>query len=109
MIADYFVIASAKNTRHARAIASGVTRAMKQVGKLRRNSGGTEGESSWVLLDFDEVVVHVLQTEAREFYDLESLWADVPRVDFEPSTPSPEASGNVTGAWESFPDSTGTL
>ena len=89
VIADYFVIANARNTRHARAIASGVDYAMKQTGRLRRNAAGVTGESNWVLLDFDDVVVHIFQADARAFYDLENLWADVPRVAYEPSeTPS---------------------
>jgi len=78
---------------------------MKQSGRLRRNMAGIEGDSNWVLLDFNEVVLHVFQTDARAFYDLENLWADVPRVPFEPS----ETSRDTSGEWESIPDSTGTL
>jgi ribosome-associated protein len=105
VIADYFVIASARNTRHARALASAIDYRMKQSGRLRRNAAGVEGESNWVLLDFDDVVVHVFQADARAFYDLESLWADVPRVAYEPAEPGSESSED----WESIPDSTGTL
>lgn len=105
MIADHFVIASARNTRHARALASAVDYDMKQSGRLRRNAAGVEGESNWVLLDFDDVVVHIFQADARAFYDLESLWADVPRVEYE-STGTP---GDGSEDWESIPDSTGTL
>jgi ribosome-associated protein len=105
VIADYFVIASARNTRHARALASAIDYEMKQAGRLRRNAAGVEGESSWVLIDFDDVVVHIFQADARAFYDLESLWADVPRVAFEPA----ETQGDGSEDWGSIPDSTGTL
>lgn len=99
------MIANARNGRHAQAIARAVDAAMKQSGRLRRNVAGMEGESNWVLLDFDDVVLHVFQHEARSFYDLENLWADVPRLPYQPR----ETSGDVSSGWESFPDSTGTL
>lgn len=89
VIADYFVIASARNARHAQAIGTEVTLALKAQGRPRRGAAGTEGENHWVLVDFDEVVVHVFEDEARTFYDLESLWADVPRIPFTP-TPRPQ-------------------
>lgn len=85
VIADYFVIGTARNPRHAQAIARELDFTMKHEGRLRRNLAGMEGESSWVLLDFDDVVVHLFLAETRSFYALESLWADVPRVPFEPA------------------------
>lgn len=108
VIADRFVIATARNSRHARALASSVDVAMKQSGRLRRNAAGFEGDSPWILLDYDEVVVHVFEPQAREFYDLEDLWGDVPRVAWTPneSAVPPE---RAPADWESFPDSTGTL
>ena len=109
VIADHFIIATARNSRHARAIAQGVESAMKQQGLLRRSTAGMEGESNWVLLDFDEVVVQIFQPDARSFYDLEGLWGDVPRIPFEPSGEPETASGDLSPSWESFPDSTGTL
>lgn len=52
-------------------------------------------ESNWVLLDFDVVVVHLFLPEAREYYGLETLWADVPRVPFTPAPAAPVvAAGN---------------
>jgi ribosome-associated protein len=102
VIADHFVVASARNPRHARAIASEVVYAMKQLARPCRHAAGNEGESNWVLLDFDDVVVHIFQDEARAFYDLESLWADVPRLEF---TPARRAAGDAS-VWESLPEST---
>jgi ribosome-associated protein len=46
-----------------------------------------EQEGQWILLDFGDVVVHVFYQSVREFYDLEGLWRDAPRVDMESSPP----------------------
>ena len=79
MVADYFIICSATNERQARAIANDLRVRMKGLGKPER---GVEGVSDarWLLQDFNDVVVHVFQTEHRDFYDLEGLWADAPRI-----------------------------
>lgn len=81
-IVDYFVIGTVRNTRQSQAIARDLDQEMKALrGKRKRNQGGMEtADSNWVLLDFDDVVVHLLLPEARAYYDLESLWADVPRL-----------------------------
>ena len=81
-IVDYFVITSAANTRQVRTIAEEVEDQVKAAsgpGPIR-----VEGldDASWVLLDYGDVVVHVFLAETREFYDLERLWSDVPRVDW---------------------------
>ncbi len=105
VIADHFVIASARNARHARAIAGEVLRNMKRHGRFCRNNAGMDGEGSWVLLDFDDVVVHMFQAEARSFYDLEGLWADVPRLEFTPAEPRGGAAPDL--GWEIQPDANG--
>ena len=92
VIADYFVIATARNARHAAGMAQEVDFTLKHAGRLRRNISGAENECPWVLLDFNEVVLHVFVGEAREFYGLENLWADVPRVEF---TPDPDAASRA--------------
>jgi len=79
------VIATAKNARHARALALEVDQALRSQGRRHRNAAGLESENPWVLLDYDDVVLHVFLGEARAFYGLENLWADVPRVPFTPS------------------------
>jgi len=84
-IADYFLIATARNSRHARALAREVAQTAKALGARHRHTAGLEGESQWVLLDLGEIVVHLLQPKQRDFYALEALWSDVPRVAFEPS------------------------
>jgi ribosome-associated protein len=84
-IVEYFVITSASNTRQVRSIAEDIEEQIKLVegaGPIR-----VEGlnEGTWVLLDYGDVVVHVFLDETREFYDLERLWRDVGRLDWEPA------------------------
>lgn len=85
-ITDWFVIASVNSTRQAQALAKELDCSVKTLrGHRKRNRGGMESEdSNWVLLDFDEVVVHLFLPDARAYYDLESLWADAPRLDYTP-------------------------
>jgi ribosome-associated protein len=82
-IVEYFVITGASNTRQVRAIAEEVEEQIKLVdgvGPIR-----VEGlhEGSWVLMDYGDIVVHVFLDETREFYDLERLWRDVGRLDWQ--------------------------
>lgn len=83
-IADYFVIVTARNERHAQAIGLELEHEMKLRGRPRSHAAGVGNPNRWVLLDFADVVVHVFVPEARAFYALEDLWADAPRVAFEP-------------------------
>lgn len=93
VIADYFVLATVQSTRQGQALAKELDLASKATrGRRRRNTGGLETEeSNWVLLDFDDVVVHLFLPEARAYYALEDLWADVPRLPFTPA-PRPEVA-----------------
>lgn len=74
-ITDWFVLVSAESGRQARAIASAIDIEMKHAGVPKAQIEG-RADGWWILLDFDEVVIHVFQDEARSFYDLEQLWAD---------------------------------
>ncbi len=77
--ADYFVVMSADSERQAGAIADAVDEELERVGASRL---GVEGQAGgrWVLIDYGDVVAHVMSPDARGFYDLEGLWADAPRV-----------------------------
>ncbi len=77
--ADCFVIMSGRSTRHVQGLANAVDSAMS---KKRMREATTEGlqEGHWVLLDYGDVVVHIFYKEDRDFYDLEGLWHDAPRV-----------------------------
>jgi ribosome-associated protein len=72
---DYFVIATAKNIRHAASLAQDMVKAAQQNGYEVRTVEGSEG-SAWILIDLNEVVVHIFTEEARGQYKLESLWGD---------------------------------
>ena len=76
---DYFVICSGMSDRQVQAISEGVEQSMDSLG---REILSTEGfaEGRWVLQDFGDVVVHVFLDALREYYDLENLWVDAPRV-----------------------------
>jgi ribosome-associated protein len=90
-IADYFVVVSGRNERHVRSIAAELDMKMKARGvKKARIEGGEDGR--WALLDFSDVIVHVLEQEARSYYGLERLWADAPRVEWTPEQRSQVAS-----------------
>jgi ribosome-associated protein len=79
---DYILLLSGRSDRQVQAVADGVVEAMQGEGW---KPIGIEGDSQghWVLIDFGDVVVHVFYHPLREFYDLEGLWLDAPRVPLE--------------------------
>jgi ribosome-associated protein len=79
---EAFVIASGSSDRHVRALADAVVERAAALGREPLGVEGHEG-GQWVLIDLDEVIVHVFQREKREHYDLERLWADAPATWFE--------------------------
>ena len=78
---DYFVICTGQNTRQAKAIYDAVREEMKKAERLTPRTVAGERESSWILADYLDVVLHVFTPEAREYYRLEELWGDVPSVE----------------------------
>ena len=84
-ITEAFVIASATNTRQVRTICDEVEFALKVEADLAPRSTEGLADASWVLVDYGVIVVHVFLKETREFYDLERLWSDAPRIDWEPT------------------------
>jgi ribosome-associated protein len=82
-ITDYFVISSGRNDRQVRAIAEEVERQVKSSGGAPPRAVEGLDDARWILIDFGDFVVHVFDEEAREFYDLERLWSDAPRLDWE--------------------------
>ncbi len=82
-ITDAFVIASASNTRQVRTIVDDVERALKEQLSVAPRSVEGRDDASWVLLDYGDVIVHVFLTETRAYYDLDRLWSDAPRLDWE--------------------------
>jgi ribosome-associated protein len=78
--ADYFVIMSGTSTRHVNGLSGAID---KEIASKRMMAGNTEGLSDghWVLLDFNDIIVHIFHSETRQYYDLEGLWHDAPRLD----------------------------
>jgi len=81
--ADYFVISSGSSDRQVQAIASHIE---EKLGKQGLHPLGIEGkrEGRWVLLDYGDVVIHIFYQPVREFYDLERLWSDAPKLELPP-------------------------
>ncbi len=79
VVADYFIIVNGTSNTHVKALADEVEDALTKQGI---NATHVEGKATgWILLDYDSVVVHVFTKEAREYYNLEKLWADGEIVD----------------------------
>ncbi|MDD6373410.1 MAG: ribosome silencing factor [Bifidobacteriaceae bacterium] len=88
-ITDIFFIATGTSPRHVLAIAEEIEKQLylKTKRDPRQREGLEEGE--WVLLDYGDFVVHIMDAESRAFYDLERLWKDCPRIDLQlPDTAS---------------------
>lgn len=82
-ITDAFVITSGSNARQVKTIAEEVERQVGEVfGQKPLRTEGLD-DARWVLIDYGDFVVHVFLDEVRRYYDLERLWSDAPRVDWE--------------------------
>ena len=79
---DFFVIATGSSRRQIHTIAEEVDAALRAAGDRRLGIEGYQA-SKWVVQDYGDVVVHVFNPDTREYYALEELWADAPRVDWE--------------------------
>ncbi len=78
--ADFFIIASGHSSRQVQAITQHVGRRMREEGWRPLGVEG-EQEGQWVLMDYGDVVIHIFYQPVREFYDLEGLWNEAPRID----------------------------
>ena len=98
VITAYFVLATGRTDRQVRTIADEVEKVLREQAGVKPLGREGEREGKWVLLDFGDVVVHVFQPDEREFYRLEKLWSDAPRVALPESVTGPralEASGQT--------------
>ncbi|CAK8725104.1 ribosome-associated protein [Candidatus Electrothrix aarhusensis] len=77
---DYFVIMSGRSSRHVQGLADAIEAELRSKRVTSTHSEGLK-EGMWVLLDFGDIVTHIFYKDQREFYDLEGLWHDAPRVD----------------------------
>ena len=79
-LADYFLICTGTSNTHVKTLCDYAEYTMEQLGEPMLGREGHRG-NSWELLDFGTIVVHVFTPEARQFYDLERLWADAEEID----------------------------
>ncbi len=93
---DYILLLSGRSDRHVQAVADAVVETLKKT--RGKHPLGVEGkrDGQWTLIDFGDVVVHVFYHPVREFYDLEGLWVDAPRV---PIEVPPDARVSVNEAY----------
>jgi ribosome-associated protein len=78
-IADYFVICSASNIRHLRAVSEKIGRELREGGVYPNRTEG-QPENGWIVLDYGSVIVHLFTDEQRAFYRLEELWSGAQRL-----------------------------
>jgi ribosome-associated protein len=92
-IADYFVICSGRSDRQVQSIAQGIE---EYLGRSAVSPLSIEGANRghWILMDFADVIVHVFYEPARQFYDLDGLWGDAPRVEL------PEPYSSLVGQFQ---------
>lgn len=95
VLTDCFMLASAQNERQVQAIVDAVEEKLRERGtKPTRREG--DADNGWVLLDFTDIVVHVMHTDQRGFYGLDRLWKDCPTIEVphvDPDAPGPEGDG----------------
>jgi ribosome-associated protein len=82
VITDYFVICSGQTDRQVKTIVEEIERSVREIGERPVRREGAP-DARWVLLDYVDVVVHVFAEEERQYYDLERLWLDAPRVSWD--------------------------
>jgi ribosome-associated protein len=85
---DFFVIISGRSTRHVQGLAEAIEAELRS---KRLSTSRAEGinEGPWVLLDYNDIVIHIFYTETRKFYDIEGLWHDAPRISLEDQSTVP--------------------
>ncbi len=81
-IADYFIIATGANKPHLKALYDGLQHCFKEAGFKDYQKAGVP-ESGWMIMDYQGIMVHIFERDLRDFYDLEKLWKDAPRIDVE--------------------------
>ncbi len=79
-VTDYFVLASGTSEPHLRAIVDEISDKLRDEHQLRPRAIDGTFQAAWVVLDYFDVIVHVMRQDVRERYDLETLWGDAPRL-----------------------------
>jgi ribosome-associated protein len=94
--ADYFLICSGTSKRHVVALAQRLEEALGQAGVKPLGVEGVQ-EGLWVLMDYNDVVIHIFSQELRQFYDLEGLWGDAPKTEVTPAPAAMALNGSGEG------------
>lgn len=81
---DYFVICSGTSKPHLKAIRTEVKTRLREDSSVSAKSVDGEPESQWMVLDYGDVIVHIFHRSRRDFFALEDLWSDAPRVEWSP-------------------------
>jgi len=81
-VADYLVLATGSSARQMRTVCDEIVELAEKIGSKAFSQSGYEGQT-WIVVDFIDVVVHLFSPEARLYYDLDNLWGDAPRVEWE--------------------------
>ncbi len=81
VIADYFVLCAGNSAPHLSAISDSIIREVRAKMSVRPRSVDGTAASQWTVVDFGDVIVHVLSPKMREQYQLESLWGDAPKIE----------------------------
>jgi ribosome-associated protein len=78
-VADYFVLCTGNSEPQIKAIADHIGRELRDKLQVRPRAVEGKAESQWILMDYGCVLVHIMTSDARELYQLESLWGDAPK------------------------------
>ncbi len=79
-LSDYVIVASASATPHLKALQGHLGKQLREGSGTRCHRQSGDPDSAWIVMDFFDVVVHLFLPEAREYYDIEGLWEDVPDI-----------------------------
>lgn len=101
-VTDYFVIASGNNEPHLRAITSEIIDRLREEHQLRPRAMEGDLRTAWQVVDYFDVIVHVMRSDLRAKYDLETLWGDAPRIGSAAKKKTP-AKSKEKGASEAKP------
>ncbi len=79
-IGDYFILVTGTSSHHVKALAEEVEDTLAREGLEPRRIEGAQS-AAWILIDYQDVILHIFTKETRDFYDMERLWSDAPRMD----------------------------
>lgn len=96
ILSDVFVIATGTSRPHVQTLADAVEERLREDLDIKPIRSEGRAEAEWILLDFGDIIVHLFQSVPREYYGLERLWADAPKVRWSEPAVS-ESSGQAVG------------